>query len=311
MKTFLIQRNLTGAGLLTASEKKSIARRSLTVIDELGSDKLQWIHSYITQDNLWCVYRAINPDILRQHAEKGPFPLDGIREIFGLMSPATAEIETVSKSELKGAFKNVKALFAAVFLLLVISFGAFAQTTVNMRPDEKKLYMDVHTMTPGKVKFEDVAEAHKKDLATQGRHNVEFIKYWVDEKNGLVYCLSSAKDSASVVETHTEAHGLVPSRVYEVKSGQETPKINPENLYLDVHYLEPGKVTVQDVEAAHQKDLATEGKHNVKFINYWVDEKEGVVMCLSQAPNANAVSETHKEAHGLIPASVAPVKEGK
>lgn len=178
-------------------------------------------------------------------------------------------------------------------------------------PQKNHLYMDVHQLEPGKVKFADVAAAHQKDLATQGKYGVNFIKYWVDEKNGLVYCLSSSPDSEAVKHTHAESHGLIPAQVYEVSSGEETPDIKPENLYLDVHQLGAGKVTVKDVAEAHKKDLAVEGKNNVSFINYWVDEKNGVVMCLSQAPNEQAVIKTHKEAHGLIPESVVAVKEGK
>jgi len=176
---------------------------------------------------------------------------------------------------------------------------------------QNHLYIDVHQLEPGKVKFDDVAAAHKKDLATEGKYGVNFIKYWVDEKNGLVYCLSSSPDSEAVKRTHAEAHGLMPARVYEVTAGEETPDIKPENLYLDIHYLGAGKVTAKDVSEAHKKDLATEGKYGVSFINYWVDEKEGVVMCLSQAADGKAISQTHAKAHGLIPASIESVKEGQ
>src|SRR5882672_9745364 len=62
----------------------------------------------------------------------------------------------------------------------------------------KHLYMDVHNLEPGKVKFEDVAGAHLKDLATQGKFDVSFIKYWVDEAQGKVYCLAEAPDSAAI-----------------------------------------------------------------------------------------------------------------
>ena len=119
MKTFLIQRNLPGAGLLTPSEKKAIARRSCAVIEELGTDRIQWMHSYITGNHLFCVYKAVNADMLRQHAEKGPFPLDDIHEIFGLMGPETAELEDISKAKLDSVFKNVKNVFATLFMLLI------------------------------------------------------------------------------------------------------------------------------------------------------------------------------------------------
>ena len=92
MKTYLIQRNLPGAGKLTLGEKKAIAQRSCKVIDELGIDNLQWQRSYITSDNLWCVYNAENEELLREHAKRGKFPCDNIREVVGILSPATAEL---------------------------------------------------------------------------------------------------------------------------------------------------------------------------------------------------------------------------
>jgi hypothetical protein len=61
--------------------------------------------------------------------------------------------------------------------------------------------------------------AHKKDLATEGKYDVNFINFWVDEKQGKVYCLSSAKDSQSVIKTHTEAHGLLPASIFKVTDG--------------------------------------------------------------------------------------------
>jgi hypothetical protein len=199
-----------------------------------------------------------------------------------------------------------------IMLLVAISNFGHAQTASSKEVTGIKnhLYMDVHHLQPGKVKFEDVAAAHQKDLATEGKYGVNFIKFWVDEKNGTVYCLSSAPDSNAVKKTHAEAHGLIPALVYEVTAGEETPDIKPENLYFDIHYLGEGKVTAKDVEAAHQKDLAAEGKNDVSFINYWVDEKKGVVMCLSQSNNEQSIVKTHSEAHGLIPASVVAVKEG-
>jgi hypothetical protein len=90
MKNYLIQRNLPAAGKLSQSEQIAIAQRSVQVIEELGHDNLQWQHSYITEDNLWCVYKAVDEEILREHARRGQFPCDNIREIKGVLSPATA-----------------------------------------------------------------------------------------------------------------------------------------------------------------------------------------------------------------------------
>ncbi|RRB18390.1 DUF4242 domain-containing protein [Larkinella knui] len=82
-------------------------------------------------------------------------------------------------------------------------------------------------------------------------------------------------------------------------------------MFLDIHQLGPGNVTAKAVAEAHAKDLAAQGKYGVNFINYWVDEKSGVVMCLSEAKDAKSVIDTHKEAHGLIPVEVHPVKQGQ
>ena len=174
----------------------------------------------------------------------------------------------------------------------------------------KNLYIDVHELGPGKVKYEDVAKAHAKDLAVENKYGVHFLKYWVDEDKGLVYCLSSASDSAAIRKTHAEAHGLLPQYIYKVTDGTASTLSGQKNFFLDVHCLGAGNVTAKDVAAAHQKDLAVEKKHGVNFINYWVDEKQGVVMCLSQAKDSISVIETHKEAHGLMPAFVLKVKEG-
>jgi len=175
----------------------------------------------------------------------------------------------------------------------------------------KKLYLDVHNVGPGKVTYDAVAQAHAKDLATEGKYGVEFIKFWVDTANGTVYCLASAFDTASIVTTHAKAHGLLPDPVYEVSEGYEAAVKGGNNLYLDFHDLGPGNVKASDVAAAHQKDLAVEKKYGVNLINYWVDEKQGVVMCLAEAPDANALILTHKEAHGLLPKYVQEVKQGQ
>ncbi len=90
MKLYLIQRNLPEAGKLTLSDQIVIAKRSCSVIEELGSEKIQWLHTYVTADNLWCTYKAENEEILREHAKRGEFPCDNIREIKAIFSPATA-----------------------------------------------------------------------------------------------------------------------------------------------------------------------------------------------------------------------------
>jgi len=82
------------------------------------------------------------------------------------------------------------------------------------------LYLDVHQLGEGKVTAADVAGAHQKDLAVQGKYGVNLINYWVDEKTGTVMCLAQAPDSTALINTHREAHGLIPLKVVKVKQGQ-------------------------------------------------------------------------------------------
>lgn len=77
------------------------------------------------------------------------------------------------------------------------------------------LFMDVHNKIAG-VKAADVAGAHKKDLATQGKYGVKYLKYWFDEANGRIYCLSDAPNKEAAIRVHREAHGLVPDEINEV-----------------------------------------------------------------------------------------------
>ena len=80
------------------------------------------------------------------------------------------------------------------------------------------LYMDAHTIDGG-VAADDVAKAHIADLQTQGRHNVNYLRYWVDEGKGKVFCLVDAPSADAAATVHREAHGLVADDVFEVKEG--------------------------------------------------------------------------------------------
>jgi len=79
------------------------------------------------------------------------------------------------------------------------------------------LYMDIHNL-PG-VTSDAVAEAHVKDLQTQARHGVKYLRYWVDEVQGKVFCLVEAPDAEAANSVHREAHGLVADEIFEVKEG--------------------------------------------------------------------------------------------
>jgi hypothetical protein len=196
------------------------------------------------------------------------------------------------------------------YLFSMLLLCGFVAVINPLQAQEQQLFMDVHYLGAGKVTPEAVAQAHAKDLATEGKYHVSFLKYWVDTSKGAVYCLSSAYDTASIRKTHAEAHGLLPDNIYPVTAGASAKAKGGKNLYLDLHEFGPGNVKAADVAVAHQKDLAVQKKYGVNLLNYWVDEKQGVVMCLAEAPDADALIKTHKEAHGLVPVSVEEVKQG-
>jgi hypothetical protein len=197
------------------------------------------------------------------------------------------------------------------FLLLCLILVSFCEINAQNQNSSNSLYIDVHYLPAGKVNIADVAAAHAKDLATENKYGAKFIKYWVDESKGVVYCLSSAPDTAAISNTHREAHGLMPQAIYKVEDGNEASAEKGKSYFLDIHQLGANKVTAADVEAAHKKDLAVQKKYGVNFINYWVDERSGTVLCLSQAKDSSNVIQTHKEAHGLVPVSIELVKQGQ
>jgi hypothetical protein len=80
------------------------------------------------------------------------------------------------------------------------------------------LYMDVHTMDGG-VAADDVAKAHVADLQTQGKYDVRYLRYWVDERHGRVFCLVEAPSPDAATAVHREAHGLVADALYQVQEG--------------------------------------------------------------------------------------------
>lgn len=77
------------------------------------------------------------------------------------------------------------------------------------------LFMDVHTIAGG-VSAADVADAHQKDLDTQSRYGVSYLRYWVDESAGKIFCLVEADDAESANTVHREAHGLVADEIFPV-----------------------------------------------------------------------------------------------
>lgn len=77
------------------------------------------------------------------------------------------------------------------------------------------MFMDVHSVTGG-VAAADVAEAHRTDLATQGEYGVNYLRYWIDEEAGKIFCLVDAPSAEAAAAVHEKAHGLVADEIYPV-----------------------------------------------------------------------------------------------
>lgn len=90
MPKYVIEREIPGAGKLSAEDLKAISRKSCTVLNGLGP-QIQWLHSYVTDDKIYCVYIAPNAEMVREHARQGGFPANRISEVKSLIDPTTAE----------------------------------------------------------------------------------------------------------------------------------------------------------------------------------------------------------------------------
>jgi hypothetical protein len=90
MPRYIIERELPGAGRLSAAELQAIARKSCEVLHALGPD-IQWVESYVTDDKIYCVYIAADADIVREHARCGGFPANVVAQVRAVIDPTTAE----------------------------------------------------------------------------------------------------------------------------------------------------------------------------------------------------------------------------
>jgi hypothetical protein len=90
LKTYVIERNIPGAGAFTPDKLKDISKTSCSVLNTMGPS-IQWVQSYVAGDKIFCIYKAENEDLLRQHAQKGGFPITNIYEVSSVISPATAK----------------------------------------------------------------------------------------------------------------------------------------------------------------------------------------------------------------------------
>ena len=90
MPQFVIEREMPGVGQLDVGDLKSASQTSCSVLRELGPD-IQWVHSYVTDNKIFCIYRAPNEEIIREHAQRGGFPCNKISQVRQTIDPTTAE----------------------------------------------------------------------------------------------------------------------------------------------------------------------------------------------------------------------------
>ena len=90
MPKYVIEREIPGAGKLTAQQLKDISQTSCGVVKNIGPE-IQWIHSYVTTDKIYCVYIAKNEEMVREHAKQGGFPANAVSQVSTIIDPITAE----------------------------------------------------------------------------------------------------------------------------------------------------------------------------------------------------------------------------
>jgi hypothetical protein len=90
MPKYVIEREIPGAGKLSPQELKDISQKSCGVLSKMGP-QIQWLHSYVTGDKIYCVYIAPNEQMVREHARQGGFPANRVSEVASVIDPTTAE----------------------------------------------------------------------------------------------------------------------------------------------------------------------------------------------------------------------------
>jgi hypothetical protein len=90
MPKYVIEREIPGAGKLTADQLKGISQTSCGVLSNMGPE-IQWVHSYVTEDKIFCIYNAPNEEMIREHAKQGGFPANSVRKVAVIIDPVTAE----------------------------------------------------------------------------------------------------------------------------------------------------------------------------------------------------------------------------
>ncbi|WP_291118894.1 DUF4242 domain-containing protein [Flavobacterium sp. UBA6135] len=89
MPKYVIEREIQGAGSLTPDQLKAISQTSCGVLNQLGPE-IEWVHSYVTTDKIYCVYNASTEELVREHAKRGGFPANVISEVATIIDPSTA-----------------------------------------------------------------------------------------------------------------------------------------------------------------------------------------------------------------------------
>jgi hypothetical protein len=90
MPKFVIEREIPGAGQISAQDMQAISQKSCSVLKELGPE-IQWVESYVTDDKIYCVYIAPNKEMVLEHAKRGGFPANSVAEVKRMIDPTTAE----------------------------------------------------------------------------------------------------------------------------------------------------------------------------------------------------------------------------
>lgn len=92
MKTFVIEREIPEIGKSTHEDLQGISRKSCDVLDGMNSEEIKWIHSYVAENKVYCIYKATNPELLKEHAKNGGFPINSISVVSEIISPETAKV---------------------------------------------------------------------------------------------------------------------------------------------------------------------------------------------------------------------------
>ena len=95
---YLIERELPGAGNLSQQQLHAISQKSCSVLQNLGP-QIEWVHSYVTGDKIYCIYNAPSEELIREHARQGGFPANRVSEIKTMIDPSTAETDERSSAE--------------------------------------------------------------------------------------------------------------------------------------------------------------------------------------------------------------------